>query len=88
MKYTFRVRVKLPPDVTREEMADYIQTAVANWVGGMDPDDAMYELERESVEVSFTERKRVLTVDQMIERDGFEDDEEIPPDGPDDTQWL
>lgn len=47
----FIVELEVPALVTIPEMCSYIEEAVSTWVGGMDPEDPMQELDRENIKV-------------------------------------
>jgi len=49
---TYKIKLKRPPGVTKEQMRDYIQTAVASWQGGGNPEDPINQIDRTSIEVS------------------------------------
>lgn len=61
-KMAFVVTVKAPEGVDREEMASYIMEAVQCWKGGMDPESAIFDMDRTKVTVK-DNRTNTLYVD-------------------------
>lgn len=55
----FVVTVEVPPGVSIEEMEGYIETAVACWKGGGDPESAIYDLKGDTVRVARLSRSAV-----------------------------
>lgn len=51
-KRKFTVEVEIPEGCTVTEMKEYIRLAVRCWAGGMDPEDPIYDLDKDSVKVS------------------------------------
>ena len=49
---SFLVTLDLPDGVTPAELAEYIDDAVCSWCKGQDPEDPIFDLDRESVNVA------------------------------------
>lgn len=58
MKRTFTVTVEMPSGVTIKEMKQYINDAVRNWAGGYDPELPIFDLDRSSIKVKHTPKKK------------------------------
>ena len=67
-KVVAHVYIDVPWYATLDEVQSYVETAVASWHGGMDPDMAMFDLKSEDVRVPRmhvklrTDRRRRLIV--------------------------
>lgn len=51
MKKCFRVMVTMPPGVSIQEMAHYIEHAVGSWKGSLHPSEPLFALDRHKVYV-------------------------------------
>ena len=58
MKREFIVGLDMPPGVTLEEMAAYIEESVRCLIGTKMPEEPIWHLDRDSVEVAIVRRKR------------------------------
>lgn len=50
------VRLELPPGANTKAAVDYVRSAVRSWCGGLDPEDPMFDLERNSVKVALLQK--------------------------------
>lgn len=51
MKRAYLVTLSQPPDVTDEEMEEYIRSAVSFWKGQMSPEEPLFYLRSDKVKV-------------------------------------
>lgn len=54
---TFSVDIEQPTDATIKYVAEYVMEALATHAGGLDPNDCMYDFNRDSLKVSLRKRE-------------------------------
>jgi len=59
---TFKVTLEMPYGVSSGDMQAYIETAVRCWKGSLHTDDPMSDLDRHSIEVTYTRRSKKFEV--------------------------
>ena len=67
---TFKVSFDVPEGADVEQCREYILNAVQSWRGGLDPNDEMFDLNYESVRVTY-ERGSITRARQQVVIDEF-----------------
>lgn len=54
MKARFLVTLEIPDGVTPSEMLCYVGEAVSSWCKGTDPEEPLFDLDRDTVSVEYS----------------------------------
>lgn len=61
---TIVVTAKLPPSVTKQELRNYMLIEIASGVGGLHPDDPLFDLDRKSIKVTLPHKDVAIAIDR------------------------